>query len=112
MDNPCAEVEIAKIKKRILEPGIICYDPNQKNIGLHGVPLPLNYAPTPESILRSEFSDEQIEQDLDRLVTQQQDDGRWATVYGVSPGSRLEWDGMYTLNILNILKAYGRIESE
>lgn len=112
MDDPRADFEIAKIKKRILEPGIICYDPNQENIGLHGVPSPLNYAPTPESILRSEFSDEQIERDLDRLVTQQQDDGRWATTYGVSPGSRLEWDGIYTLNNLNILKAYGRIESK
>lgn len=112
MDDPRAKVEITKIKKRILEPGIISYDPNQENIGLHGSPSPLNYVPTPYSILRSEFTDEQIERDLDRLIVQQQEDGRWATSYGVSPGTRLEWDGMHTLNNLKILKAYGRIEQD
>lgn len=110
MDDPRAEVEIAKIKERILAPGIISFDPSQENIGLHGNPSPLNYAPTPDSGLRPVFSDEQVERDLDRLIVQQHEDGGWATSYGISPGTRLEWDGMYTLNVLKILKAYGRIE--
>ena len=110
MDDPHAEIEIAKIKERILVPGVISYDPNKENIGMHGNPSPLSYAPTPTSILRSVFSDEQIERDLNRLINQQQEDGRWATPYGISPGTRLEWDGMNTLDVLKSLKAYGRIE--
>jgi len=109
MDDPRAQVEIEKIQKRILAPGIICDDLSQENIGLYGNPTPLNYAPTPDSILRPTFGDEQIERHLGGLISRQQEDGRWATPYGISPGTRLEWDGMHTLAVLKTLKAYGRI---
>ena len=109
-EDPRAVVEIEKIKQRILAPGTISYDPNKENIGLFGVPAPLNYAPNPDSLLRTVFTNEQIERDLDRLVAQQQDDGRWDTWYGISPGTRLEWAGIQTLKSLKILKAYNRIE--
>lgn len=68
------------------------------------------YAPTPNSTLSPIFSSEQINADLNALIEQQKEDGRWDTWYGLSEGMKLEWAGIQTLWTLKVLKNYNKIE--
>lgn len=104
--------EIDKIAARIRAPGLLCNDFSEPNIGMFGKPTPINYAPSPTSVLRPIFSEEEMNAHLDALIQRQKSDGRWQNPWGISEGTRLEWDGMYTLESLKILRAYGRIEVE
>jgi hypothetical protein len=92
-DTPDASREIERIKQRILSSNMVCNDLNHPMIGLYGHPTPLNYAPHPQSILRTLFSTDEINTHLDALIARQHDDGQWSTTYGISPGTALEWDG-------------------
>ncbi len=101
---------IKNLKEWILEKGVLCEDKSHKNWGLYGSPNSLSYAPDPNCTLRSLFSNEQIDEDLNETIRRQQKDGRWANPYGLSEGMKLEWAGIQTLSTLKTLKAYGRIE--
>jgi hypothetical protein len=103
-------VEIQKIMERLKRPGVVWHDLGQEGIGLFGKPTPLNYAPWPDSLLRSCFTEREISFHLDGLIQRQKEDGRWATPWGTSAGTRLEWDGMQTLWSLRVLVANGRME--
>ena len=96
-------------KKWILEEGVLCTDKTDDGWGLYGKPHSLNYAPHPDALLHGLFSKETIEEDLDELIRRQEEDGRWDTWYGISPGTKLEWAGIQTLWVLKVLKSYGRI---
>ena len=61
-------------------------------------------------MLQALFDKEEIEKDLAELIKKQQTDGSWATWYGISEGTKLEWAGMQTLWSLKVLKHYGKIE--
>jgi hypothetical protein len=70
---------------------------------------PLHFAPTPESRWRPLFEHEQIDAHLDRLESDQQDDGGWPLAWEPpSEASRLEWRGIETMRALRALVAYGR----
>lgn len=105
-----ADQAIKELSSWILEEGVLCQDRSHPNWGLYGCPNSLGYAPSPDSTLRSIFSREQIEQDLDGTILRQAEDGRWDTSYGLSEGMKLEWAGIQTLATLRTLKAYDRIE--
>ncbi len=105
-----AALILANLKQWITEKDILCQDKKDDGWGLYGKPHTLNYAPTPNSILAPIFSQECIDSDLTELIKRQKDDGRWATWYGISDGTKLEWAGIQTLYTLKILKNYGRIE--
>lgn len=96
-------------KKWILEEGVLCTDKTDDGWGLYGKPHSLNYAPSPDGLLHGLFSKETIDEDLNELIRRQEEDGRWGTWYGISPGTKLEWAGIQTLWVLKVLKSYGRI---
>ncbi len=98
------------LKQWILADGVLCHDKSDEGWGLYGKPHSLCYAPSPNSILHSIFSKEQIEMDITTLIQRQKSDGRWDTWYGISEGTKLEWAGMQTLWTLKVLRNYGRIE--
>lgn len=71
---------------------------------------PLDWAPYPQHPLRSLFSDQQIEDDLQELVKNQLPDGGWAINWEpISTEVENEWRGIRTLKHILILKAYGKI---
>jgi hypothetical protein len=74
--------------------------------------MPLDFAPSPSSPARRLFDDETIERHLDGLVARQQPDGGWPI--GWEPPSalaELEWRGHVTVHALDVLRAYGRLNS-
>ena len=105
-----ATKRINKLKKWILEDGVICMDKLDKGWGLYGKPHSLNYANSSESPFYSLFTKETIESDLETLIKKQNDNGSWDTWYGISEGTKLEWTGIQTLATLKTLKNYNKIE--
>ncbi|MGH7643469.1 MAG: hypothetical protein ACRENX_10775 [Candidatus Dormibacteria bacterium] len=74
---------------------------------------PLHLAPTPSSRWRPLFSDSQISSHLNRLQSDQEEDGGWPLTWEPpSEASTLEWRGIETLRALNTLVAYGRVAAE
>ncbi len=72
---------------------------------------PLALSERPNARSRVLFTDDQIEADLDRLESEQQDDGGWTFDWAAwSPGQSVEWRGAMTLWVLTALRANGRIE--
>ena len=83
-------------------------DPQDPDYGVS----PLHYAPTPSSPWRALFSDETIAGHLDRLASDQQDDGGWALTWQPpSQAATLAYRGMVTVHALQVLTAYGRISA-
>ena len=105
-----AEKALSDLKGWILADGVVCKDKTDEGWGLYGKPHSLYYAPEPNSILISIFTEEEINADLDELIRRQKEDGRWDTWYGLSEGMKLEWAGIQTLWTLKTLKNYDRIE--
>ncbi|WP_350287376.1 hypothetical protein [uncultured Croceitalea sp.] len=105
-----AEKMIGNLKIWIANNNIICEDKTDEGWGLYGKPHSLNYATSPDGMLRSIFTEETLELDLVELVNKQKEDGRWDTWYGISEGTKLEWAGIQTLSVLKTLKNYDRIE--
>lgn len=71
---------------------------------------PLDLAPTPESMARSLFSEEEIDRHLDHLIDTQGRDGGWAPNFMMwTPVVAHEWGGYLTRATLATLRAYGRI---
>jgi hypothetical protein len=69
---------------------------------------PLHFAPKPQSICRTLFTQDQIDGHLDDLVRQQLPDGGWPISWEApGPASELEWRGRWTLDALCRLTAYG-----
>jgi hypothetical protein len=66
---------------------------------------PLDIAPTPERPVRTLFSSEATEAELQRLAEQQQDDGGWRVDFrSYSPAAALEWRGYATVRAVSILR--------
>ena len=71
---------------------------------------PLQLAPTPASPARALFGDAQVEAHLDRLEADQHADGGWPIRWvPPSAASLLEWRGVFTVNAVTTLRAYGRL---
>jgi hypothetical protein len=71
---------------------------------------PLDIAPLVTSRWRSLFSDKQIDGHLDRLQSEQQDDGGWPVSWEPPAGAATnEWRGVVTLQALRTLTSYGRL---
>ena len=104
-----AAKQLNKLRKWIMEEGVLCCDKTDEGWGLYEKPHSLNYAPGPDTILHTLFEPQMIDADLDELISRQKDDGRWDTWYGLSQGMKLEWAGIQTLWTLRVLKNYGRI---
>jgi hypothetical protein len=81
-------------------------DPASDEYGL----TPLQFAPSPDARLRPFFGDDEVAAHLDRLESDQQEDGGWPLAWTPpSAASTLEWRGIQTLAALRVLVAYGRL---
>jgi hypothetical protein len=71
---------------------------------------PLGYAPRPDSLARSLFTDAVIGAHLDHLAAGQRDDGGWMFNWPAwSPAAELEWRGSITVDSLVTLRENGRL---
>jgi hypothetical protein len=71
---------------------------------------PLDFSPEPGRPLRDLIDPQTIEADLDRLESEQQEDGGWDVDWAHwSPAGGLEWRGWATVRAVRILRAHGRI---
>ena len=71
---------------------------------------PIQYAPSPDHWLRAFFADDLIDRHLDDLASRQQDDGGWPISWEPPDGAAaLEWRGVWTLEAVRTLRAYGRL---
>ncbi|MFC6092051.1 hypothetical protein [Saccharothrix lopnurensis] len=71
---------------------------------------PHHYAPTPDSLARRWFRDEEVERDLDALVAARREDGGWTFPWPAwTPVTTHEWRPIVTIEALLTLRAYGRI---
>jgi hypothetical protein len=70
------------------------------------VQTPLDLAPFPDSRARRMFDQATIDAHLQALAAAQQEDGGWTPGYPQwSVASSLEWRGVYTVNVLRVLRA-------
>lgn len=71
---------------------------------------PLHFAPHPQSPAAGLFERDLIEAHLDDLLAAQAGDGGWPVRFQ-PPGdaARLEWRGRWTVEALDVLKAWGRL---
>jgi hypothetical protein len=104
-DRPRAEAAAARFADALPRARWFLADATSDEYGL----TPLHFAPAPESRWRALFEEDQIEAHLDRLESDQQDDGGWPLSWEPpSEASRLEWRGIETLRAIRVLVAYGR----
>ena len=70
---------------------------------------PLDFSPEPDRPIRDLFDRQTIESDLDRLESEQHEDGGWDVDWKHwSPAGGLEWRGWATVRAVRILRANGR----
>jgi hypothetical protein len=112
-----AEREAIRLGELVREQRLVLLDPNapdEVRIPPGYAPgerhTPLDYASRPASLARRWFSDQQIERALDALEQAQSEDGGWWFNWGRwNDATTLESRGWKTVDILEILRAYGRI---
>lgn len=104
-DRERAERHVPAMMELLRKTPMFLLDPKAPGYGM----TPLQIAPTADSPWRPYFTDEQIEGHLDKLVTDQQEDGGWPITWDPpSAAARLEWRGIVTLGALRTLRSYGR----
>ncbi|PWW62420.1 hypothetical protein [Actinokineospora spheciospongiae] len=70
---------------------------------------PHDYAPTPSSLARAWFTDEEFESSLDSVVDAQGEDGGWRVRWPAwAPVTEFEWAGVVTVENLVLLRDFGR----
>lgn len=98
-----AEKLIGEIKQSIRVKKLVTFDRKSESY----LKFPLDWAPSPNHVLRGLFSDQQIKNDLNALVKNQQEDGGWPINWtAISKAVELEWRGIRTLQNLLTLRAY------
>ncbi|MFI6274859.1 hypothetical protein [Streptomyces sp. NPDC050988] len=71
---------------------------------------PLELSPRPETPSRALFTPAQLDADLERLASEQLDDGGWDFHFlHWMPAQSTEWRGIVTLGALHILREHGRL---
>ena len=105
-DEARAKAAIERLRPRVGPDGSIPVSGGTEDERI--TPLALSERPGARS--RALFTDEQIEADLDRVESEQQDDGGWTFDWlAWSPGQTVEWRGAMTLWALFSLRANGRL---
>ncbi|HET6290090.1 MAG TPA: hypothetical protein VFG15_25495 [Amycolatopsis sp.] len=79
--------------------------------GIEGEAMrPLDFAPEPGGPARKLFRPEVVEADLRRVAGGQHEDGGWRVDYAsYSPAAALEWNGLFTVNTLSLLRNNGLV---
>jgi hypothetical protein len=103
-DRVAAAVE--RLRPALREDGTIPVEGGQDDERL----TPLLLSPTPGAPSRALFTAAQIDAELDRLESEQLDDGGWDFDFlHWSPGQAVDWRGIVTLGALQTLRAHGRL---
>jgi hypothetical protein len=99
--RPEADALIEKLGAAIPESGRIAV-PGGKEDEAVG---PLDFSPYPDRPSRRLFSTDVIEAELERLASEQRDDGGWTVDFqSYSPQAELEWRGYATVRAVSILQ--------
>ncbi|MFC3455864.1 hypothetical protein [Amycolatopsis speibonae] len=79
--------------------------------GIEGEAMrPLDFAPRPDGPARKLFRPEVVEADLRRVAGGQHEDGGWRVDYtSYSPAAALEWNGLFTVGTLGLLRNNGSV---
>jgi hypothetical protein len=95
-----------KLKRDLIKANFFIPDVPIKGYGL----TPLDFAPRPDSYCRKLFSNQQIKNHIENLVSAQQEDGGWEISWQ-PPGetAHWEWRSFRTVQALSTLRAYSRI---
>lgn len=111
LDEEKKKIVMSRLKGRIYN--VVEFDPEKwSNYSAR----PLNFIHTPFDEIASEINSEKLEINLDYLIKEQQEDGRWAPRWNWCrfeeqwKEAEVEWAGCLTLENLSILKAFNRIE--
>lgn len=115
-DRRRAEAAAAQWGRLVREQRLVTLDPEraaQHPVGKGCAPgehhFAHDYAPSPDSLARRWFSDAEIDRSLDFLSAAQEADGGWPVRRRAwTPGSRLEWRPIVTIDALLTLRDYGR----
>lgn len=111
-DRPRAEREAERLGKLVREQGLVDVGDGKAHEGYAEgeTHKPHDYAPTPDSLARRWFTDDEVDADLDALAAQQQDDGGWTFPWAAwTPVTTYEWRPIVTITALLTLRAYDRI---
>ncbi|MFF8845041.1 hypothetical protein ACF08N_20375 [Streptomyces sp. NPDC015127] len=115
-DRSRAEAAADRLGRMVREQRLVALDPRRLDDqpvapgyapGEHH--FPHHYAPTPASLARRWFTDEEMARSLEHLAAQQEPDGGWPITYRAwAPGTVLEARPLVTIEALRTLQAYGR----
>ncbi|MBY8849483.1 hypothetical protein [Saccharothrix longispora] len=111
-DRPRAEAASARLGALVRDQGLVDLGEGRAHEGYAAgeTHKPRQYAPTPDSLARRWFTDEEMSADLDALAAARQDDGGWTFPWPAwTPITTYEWRGVVTIEALLTLRAYGRI---
>ncbi|TXS57226.1 hypothetical protein [Streptomyces sp. t39] len=115
-DRSRAEAAAARLGRLVRDRRLVALDPG-RTADLPVAPgyapgehhFPHHYAPTPGSLARRWFTDEEMALSLDHLAGQQQADGGWPLTWREwAPGTALESRPIVTIEALRTLQAHGR----
>lgn len=100
-----AAAELARLRAIVARPGVVTLDPTTEGY----VKFPLDWAPRPDSFLRTLFSDADLRTHIQALAERQQPDGGWPLNWvALSPAAEAEWRGVVTLENMLRLDAYAK----
>ena len=98
-DRDRAEATLARVEPALRS--VVTLDPEAPG-EIHG---PLEFAPRPDSLARSLFSDDEVAPQLDHLAAGQQADGGWTFNFPAwSPAQEADWRGAVTVDALDTLR--------
>ncbi|WP_232664132.1 hypothetical protein [Pseudonocardia sp. TRM90224] len=104
--HPEAVDLVAQLGKHIPDDGVLPVAGGKPDEALR----PLDVAPLPDGPVRALFSADVIAADLDRLASQQEDDGGWTVDFAsYSPAAAAEWRGYATVAAVTTLRANKRL---
>ncbi len=105
-DRARAGQTLTRLRPSIRKPEVVELDSRKQSDAFR----PLDFAPHPSLPSRTLFSDAEVEGDLDRIERAQRPDGGWGVSFPIwTPITRFEWEGVQTVEMLKLLKAYGRL---
>ncbi|MFZ1023227.1 MAG: hypothetical protein WAN87_03745 [Thermoplasmata archaeon] len=105
-DRARAARQLERLRPKILAKGVVEMDVDSKA----EVFRPLDYAPNPDSLSRSLFSDKEMDRQLDGLERAQAPDGGWTINFPIwTPITEFEWRGVQTVEMLKVLQMNGRL---
>jgi hypothetical protein len=103
-DRARAEAAFARVGPMIFEQDLVELDPEAPG----EVHTPLDFAPRPDSIARSLFTDDVMRRHLDALAANQQPDGGWMFNWREwNVATTQEWRASVTIEALLTLRAFG-----